>query len=257
MTPIEKVWSPIENVKLERRMWYAILWTQVQLGLEFDEPMEPVLHRSISNIHHLTPDVLDRIDRRERRTRHDLKARLEIFAEDTGHEWHHLGCTSADIVENAMQVRMLQSAEHLNRRYQLKLAPAILRWRGQMRGIKGAVGTMQDQVDLLGSIDLAMELDYRFARVFGFQATLGSVGQVYPRSWDFEVLSTVAQSLIGRLPHRGWTAILWGYVSMLTGLDQWNEGDVATSVVRRYAIPAFFVAAEQALTEAERKPQPA
>ena len=42
----------------------------------------------------------------------------------------------------------------------------------------------------------------------------------------------------------GFHAILRGYVSMLSGIagDQWNEGDVSCSVVRRVALPDAFLA---------------
>ena len=42
----------------------------------------------------------------------------------------------------------------------------------------------------------------------------------------------------------GMTVVLKGYLSMVTDLtgDQWNEGDVSCSVVRRVALPdSFFV----------------
>jgi adenylosuccinate lyase len=109
-----------------------------------------------------------------------------------------------------------------------------------------------------------------------------SVGQVYPRSLDFDVLSALVQCaaapsslattirlMAGQelvtegfkagqvgssaMPHKmntrscervnGLAVILRGYLSMVGELagDQWNEGDVSCSVVRRVALPdAFF-----------------
>ncbi len=109
-----------------------------------------------------------------------------------------------------------------------------------------------------------------------------SVGQVYPRSLDFDVLSTLVQlaaapsslattirlmaghelvtegfkpGQVGSsaMPHKmntrscervnGLAVVLRGYLSMIGELagDQWNEGDVSDSVVRRVALPdAFF-----------------
>ena len=111
---------------------------------------------------------------------------------------------------------------------------------------------------------------------------LTSVGQVYPRSLDFDVLSALVQlaaapssfaktmrlmaghelvtegfkpGQVGSsaMPHKmntrsaerinGFAVILRGYASMAGELagDQWNEGDVSCSVVRRVALPdAFF-----------------
>ncbi|MDQ3886995.1 MAG: lyase family protein, partial [Actinomycetota bacterium] len=63
--------------------------------------------------------------------------------------------------------------------------------RYPLRGIKGPVGTAQDIADLLG--DRAPELEARVAAYLGFDRVLTSVGQIYPRSLDFEVVSTLVQ----------------------------------------------------------------
>lgn len=63
-----------------------------------------------------------------------------------------------------------------------------------LRGIKGAVGTQTDQLQLLGNdADKVDILERRVAEFLGFRSVLGSVGQVYPRSLDFEVVSTLYQ----------------------------------------------------------------
>jgi len=154
--------------------------------------------------------------------------------------------------------------------------------RYPLRGIKGPVGTSQDMLDLLGDPGKLAELERRVADHLGFGRVLTSVGQVYPRSLDFEVLSALSQlaaapasvaktirlmaghelvtegfqpGQVGSsaMPHKmntrscervnGLSVVLRGYVSMggeLAG-DQWNEGDVSCSVVRRIALPdAFF-----------------
>lgn len=155
--------------------------------------------------------------------------------------------------------------------------------RYPLRGIKGPVGTAQDMLDLLdGDGAKLAELERRVAAHLGFDNVLTSVGQVYPRSLDFDVLSCLVQlaaapasfattlrlmaghelvtegfrpGQVGSsaMPHKmntrsaerinGFAVILRGYASMAAELagDQWNEGDVSCSVVRRVAIPdAFF-----------------
>ena len=63
-----------------------------------------------------------------------------------------------------------------------------------LRGLKGPVGTQQDLVDLFhGDADLVDELERRIATSLGFSATMTSVGQIYPRSLDFDVVTTLAQ----------------------------------------------------------------
>ena len=147
-----------------------------------------------------------------------------------------------------------------------------------LRGIKGPVGTQQDMLDLLGSEAAVDDLEHRVAAHLGFDQTANSVGQVYPRSWDFDVVSALAQvasapgnhattlrlmagqelategfreGQVGSsaMPHKmnsrsserinGFVTVLRGHVTMAAGLlgDQWNEGDVSCSVVRRVVLP--------------------
>ncbi len=155
--------------------------------------------------------------------------------------------------------------------------------RYPIRGIKGPVGTAQDSVDLLGSVDAHQKLEEEIAAHLGFSHLLDSTGQIYPRSFDFDVLtclvqlaaapSSLATSIrlmagaelvtegfkagqVGSsaMPHKmntrscervnGLSVILRGYASMVGELsgDQWNEGDVSCSVVRRVALPDAFYA---------------
>ena len=66
--------------------------------------------------------------------------------------------------------------------------------RYPVRGLKGAVGTQLDQLTLLGGrADRVDELESRVVKHLGFKATLGAVGQVYPRSLDHEVVTALGQ----------------------------------------------------------------
>jgi adenylosuccinate lyase len=155
--------------------------------------------------------------------------------------------------------------------------------RYPLRGIKGPVGTAQDMLDLFdGDAVKLAELEANVAAHLGFAHTFTSVGQVYPRSLDYDVLTALVQlaaapsslaktirlmagnelvtegfqpGQVGSsaMPHKmntrsaerinGLAVILRGYASMAGELagDQWNEGDVSCSVVRRVALPdAFF-----------------
>nr|WP_115685873.1 adenylosuccinate lyase [Corynebacterium senegalense] len=152
-----------------------------------------------------------------------------------------------------------------------------------LRGIKGPMGTAQDMLDLMGGDEAKLrELESQIARHLGFTRTFDSVGQVYPRSLDFDAISALVQLGAGpsslattirlmagnetvtegfkegqvgssAMPHKmnarscervgGFQAILRGYLTMVADLSgqQWNEGDVFCSVVRRVALPdAFF-----------------
>jgi adenylosuccinate lyase len=152
-----------------------------------------------------------------------------------------------------------------------------------MRGIKGPVGTAQDSIDLLGSTDAHFKLEGVIAKELGFNNVLDSTGQIYPRSFDYDVVTTLVQiaaspsslatsirlmagaelvtegfkaGQVGSsaMPHKmntrscervnGLSVVLRGYASMVSELsgDQWNEGDVSCSVVRRVALPDAFYA---------------
>jgi adenylosuccinate lyase len=66
--------------------------------------------------------------------------------------------------------------------------------RYPLRGIKGPVGTAQDMLDLLdGDADRLAQLECAVADHLGFERVLTSVGQVYPRSLDWDVLSSLVQ----------------------------------------------------------------
>ena len=63
-----------------------------------------------------------------------------------------------------------------------------------VRGIKGAVGTQLDLSTLMGGdANKISEFDRGVGEFLGLPATFGAVGQVYPRSLDFEVVSALFQ----------------------------------------------------------------
>jgi len=150
-----------------------------------------------------------------------------------------------------------------------------------LRGLRGPVGTGQDQIATLGSIKDLNKLEEKLAKEYGFENTLSSVGQIYPRSIDFEVVAKLLQiasapssmattirlmsgfGLVSEgfksgqvgssaMPHKmnarsserinGMMVLLRGYTTMAADLagDQWNEGDVSCSIVRRVVIPDAF-----------------
>ena len=153
----------------------------------------------------------------------------------------------------------------------------------RVRGLKGAVGTQMDQLSLFdGDSSKVSALEQRITSHLGMHGVWSNVGQVYPRSLDFRVVSCLTdlasapssfcktlrlmaghetasegfapgQTGSSAMPHKmnsrscervnGFHVILKGYLAMAAGLagDQWNEGDVSCSVVRRVMLPdAFF-----------------
>ena len=86
--------------------------------------------------------------------------------------------------------RFASAAEELIYAYE-RLTSLLSRY--PMRGIKGPVGTAQDSIDLLGSTAAHNSLESAIAQELGFNRILDSTGQIYPRSLDYEVLTTLVQ----------------------------------------------------------------
>lgn len=160
-----------------------------------------------------------------------------------------------------------------------------------MRGIKGPMGTQQDMIGKLGSLERALEYENLIREYLGFEQVLTCVGQVYPRSLDFKAAGHVASIASAAanfakavrlmaglaLAHEGFKGeqvgssamphkvnsrtcerigallnVINGYNDMLSRLlgDQWLEGDVSCSVVRRVALPDMFYALDGLLEAA-------
>ena len=316
------LWSAEHKIVLERRLWIEVLRAQRDLGIDVPDGVVEAYEAVVEQVD------LESIAARERITRHDVKARIEEFADLAGFEHVHKGMTSRDLTENVEQMQVRQglelvraktvavlsrladlAAQHsslvmagrshnvpaqattLGKRF-ASIADELLQAHSRLtdllaryplRGIKGPVGTAQDMLDLLGEdAGKLAALESQVASYLGFDHVLDSVGQVYPRSLDFDVLTCLVQvasapsslattirlmaglelvtegfkpGQVGSsaMPHKmntrsaerinGFAVILRGYASMAGELagDQWNEGDVSDSVVRRVALPdAFF-----------------
>ena len=312
------IFDPVNKIINERKFWITILKLQQKAGL-------PITDSDIKSYEKVIEKVdLDSIDKREIKTRHDVKARIEEFNALAGVEKIHIGLTSRDLTENIeliqikaglelIEFRVLQTLFLLNEKIskyektymvgrshnvaaqvttlgkrfascaeELLYAHTALKEliaRLPLRGIKGPVGTSQDALAAMGK-DFE-KLEKSVADQFGFENTWNSVGQIYPRSVDFEVVSKLLQvaaapsSMVttirlmagsglvsegfkagqvgsSAMPHKmnsrsserinGMMVLLRGYNTMAADLagDQWNEGDVSCSVVRRVVVPDSF-----------------
>ncbi len=101
--------------------------------------------------------------------------------------------------------------------------------RYPVRGLKGAVGTQLDQLTLLGGDAAKVDLlESRVLKHLGFHASLGAVGQVYPRSLDFDVVSALHQ--VGAAAASGATTLrLMAGAGLLT--EGFLEGQVGSSAM--------------------------
>ena len=319
---LRDLWSPERKVVAERELWLAVLAAQADLGIDVPDGVLEDYRRVLDTVD------LESIAARERRTRHDVKARIEEFDDLAGHQHVHKGMTSRDLTENVEQLQIRDSlrlvadrtvavlarlsrlaTEHselvmtgrshnvaaqattLGKRFASAADETLVAYRRltelieryPLRGVKGPVGTAQDMLGLLdGDAGKLADLEHRVAAHLGFSEVLTSVGQVYPRSLDHDVLSALVQLAAGpsslattirlmagqelvtegfqagqvgssAMPHKmntrscervnGLAVVLRGNAAMVAELagNQWNEGDVSDSVVRRVALPdAFF-----------------
>jgi adenylosuccinate lyase len=322
---LAEIWSPEHKIVLERRLWIAVLKAQKDLGIEVPdgvvEAYEAVVDRvdldSIAARERVTRhDVKARIeefcalaghehihkgmtsrDLTENVEQLQIRQSLEVLRDRGVAAVVRLGRLAAEHETTVMAGRshnVAAQATTLGKRFATvadEMLVALQRIeellaRYPLRGIKGPMGTAQDMLDLLdGDADRLASLEQRVAAHLGFDKVLTSVGQVYPRSLDFEVVSALVQLVAGpsnlattirlmagielvtegfkegqvgssAMPHKmntrscervnGLAVILRGHLSMVGELagDQWNEGDVSCSVVRRVALPDAFFAAD-------------
>jgi len=316
------LWSAETKIILERQLWIAVLKAQRDLGVDvpaeaiaaYENVIDKVDLESIANREKITRhDVKARIEEfnalagyeqvHKGMTSRDLTENVEQLQVYRSLELIRTKAITVAlrIAERAAEYDTLvmagrshnvaAQATTLGKRFASaaeELLVAIERIenlieRYPLRGIKGPMGTAQDMLDLMGGDETKLaELESRIATHLGFARVFDSVGQVYPRSLDFDALSTLVQLGAGpsslahtirlmagnetvtegfkegqvgssAMPHKmnarscervgGLQVILRGYLTMAADLSgqQWNEGDVFCSVIRRVALPdAFF-----------------
>ncbi len=322
---IARIWSPEHKIVLERQLWVAVLRAQRDLGVETPEGVVEAYEAVIDDVDLDSIAAREKVTRHDVKARIEefcalagtehihkgmtsrdltenveqlqIRASLEVLRGRGIAALARLGRLATEHAELVMAGRshnVAAQATTLGKRFATvadELLVALARLddlmaRYPLRGIKGPVGTAQDQLDLLGGDPaLLAELEHRVAAHLGFDTTLVSVGQVYPRSLDYDVvtalvqlsaapsnLATTMRLMAGNelvtegfrpgqvgssaMPHKmntrscervnGLAVVLRGCASMVGELigDQWNEGDVSCSVVRRVALPDAFYAAD-------------
>ena len=316
------IFSPEEKIIAERRLWLAVACTQNKLGHAIPDSVIADYEKVINKVDLASIDAREKQTRHDVKARieefnalagheaihagmtsRDLTENIEALQIKNGLAIVHdkVVAVLAQLADKAGQYsdqaiagrshnvpaqittlgkRFASAAEELLFAYERLVS---LQDRYPMRGIKGPVGTSQDSIDLLGSSKAHHSLELAIANDLGFNRVLDSTGQIYPRSFDYDVVTTLVQlaaspsslatsirlmagaelvtegfkaGQVGSsaMPHKmntrscerinGLSVILRGYASMVSELsgDQWNEGDVSCSVVRRVALPDAFYA---------------
>jgi len=316
------VFSPEEKIIAERRLWLAIARAQNKLGHIIAESVIADYERVLNQVNLESIDAREKITRHDVKARieefnelagheaihagmtsRDITENIEALQIKNALEIIHgkivavlaqLGEKAAQYSEQAIAGRshnVPAQITTLGKRFASAAEELLfaferlesLQARYPMRGIKGPVGTSQDSIDLLGSSQSHQALEAEIANDLGFNRVLDSTGQIYPRSFDYDVVTTLVQlaaspsslaksirlmagaelvtegfkdGQIGSsaMPHKmntrscerinGLSVVLRGYSTMISELagDQWNEGDVSCSVVRRVALPDAFYA---------------
>ncbi len=323
--PMRKLWSAEGRIVLEREFWVAVMKAQRDLGLDipseaiadYESCREQVDLASIAERERISRhDVKARIEEFNALAGHqfihtgmtsrDLTEnveQLQVFRSleivrdravaalrrmrERSEQW-------ADLVITARTHNVAAQPTTLGKRIAMfgeELLRATRRIEALLadypaRGLKGAVGTRMDQLSLFdGDSEKADALEERVVAHLGLPGVMTCVGQVYPRSLDFETVAALVelasspssfartlrlmaghetasegfapgQTGSSAMPHKmnsrscerinGFHVILKGHLAMAAGLagDQWNEGDVACSVVRRVMLPDSFFAAD-------------
>jgi adenylosuccinate lyase len=251
------VWSPEAKIVMERRLWLAVASAQVELGLDipaaalddYRRVIDQVDLASIAERERITKhDVKARIEEFNALAGHEY-VHLGMTSRDLTENVEQLQVRDAMVIVRDRCVAALDRLSGLAIAYsdtaitgrshnvpaqtttlgkrfasaadELLVAFARLDElieRYPLRGIKGPVGTAQDMLDLMGGDEERLgRLESAVAQHLGFTNVLDSVGQVYPRSLDLDVVSALAQ--VSAAPSSLATTI-----RLMAGLDLVTEG---------------------------------
>lgn len=234
---ITALWSPQHKIGLERRLWLAVLQAQAELGVsvpdgalaDYRTHVDDVDLASIAERERVTKhDVKARIEEFNALAGHEqihkgmtsrdltenveqmqVRESLRVIRDKAVAALVMLGDLAMRYRDLAMAGRSHNVAAQmttLGKRFASaadELLIAVQRVeeliaRYPLRGIKGPMGTAQDMLDLLDQDrDALHQLERRVALHLGFEHVLDSVGQVYPRSLDADVVAAVTQLAAG------------------------------------------------------------
>ncbi|CNW22769.1 adenylosuccinate lyase [Mycobacterium tuberculosis] len=227
------IWSPEAKVVSERRLWLAGLRAQAELGVAVADSVLADYERVVDDVDLASISARERVLRHDVKARieefnalaghehvhkgmtsRDLTENVEQLQIRRSLEviFAHGVAAVARLAERAVSYRDLimagrshnvaAQATTLGKRFasaaqEMMIALRRLRElidRYPLRGIKGPMGTGQDMLDLLGGDRAALaDLERRVADFLGFATVFNSVGQVYPRSLDHDVVSALVQ----------------------------------------------------------------
>jgi len=230
------LWSAEHKIVLERELWVAVLRAQRDLGIAIPDQVIEAYDAVVDHVDLASIAARERITRHDVKARIEEFSALAghehihraMTSRDLTENVEQLQVRRAlEVVRSRMVAALARlaerAAEHtttvltgrshnvaaqattLGKRFANcgeELLGALARVddllaRYPLRGMKGPVGTQQDMLDLLGSTQSVGQLESAIAAHLGFDATLESVGQVYPRSLDLDVVAALVQAASG------------------------------------------------------------
>ncbi|MCX6494135.1 MAG: adenylosuccinate lyase, partial [Rhodococcus sp.] len=262
-----ELWSPEYKITLERQLWIAVLRAQSSLGVDvpnaaiadYEAVADQVDLASIAERERVTRhDVKARIEEfnalaghehiHKGLTSRDLTENVEQLQilRSLEHVHTHGVAVAKRLAERAAEYSSLvmagrshnvaAQATTLGKRFasaadELLLALSRLQEliaRYPLRGIKGPMGTSQDMLDLFGGDSAKLvALERIVADHLGFRHTLTSVGQVYPRSLDHEVVSALVQVGAGPSSFAHTVRLMAGHELVTEGFQPGQVGSSA------------------------------
>ncbi|CAJ1496209.1 adenylosuccinate lyase [[Mycobacterium] burgundiense] len=227
------IWSPEAKIVAERRLWLAVLRAQAELGIAVPNGVIDDYERVLENVDLASIAARERITRHDVKARieefnalaghehvhkgmtsRDLTENVEqlqtrralelVFARGVAvvARLAAAAVTYRDLVMAGRSHNVAAQATTLGKRFASAAQETLLALnrvgdllqRYPLRGVKGPMGTAQDMLDLFdGDAARLADLESRVAEFLGFSRVLDSVGQVYPRSLDHDVLSALVQ----------------------------------------------------------------
>jgi len=225
---MKDIWSPKSKIIAERKLWITVMKTQSELGFDIPSSAISGYEKVLENIdlesidkreRELRHDVKARIDEFNSlagyqyihigMTSRDLTENIEAYQilsalKLTNFKVLALLSSLAKKIEEYKALPIVGRSHNvpaqittLGKRFaivaeELLFAQARLENLIELfplRGLKGPVGTSQDSLDLMG--DNFEKLESAIAKSLGFERVLDSTGQIYPRSIDYQVVSSL------------------------------------------------------------------
>ncbi|TAG27444.1 MAG: adenylosuccinate lyase [Verrucomicrobia bacterium] len=264
---IKGIWSPTGRIAIERDYWIAVMKAQRELGLAISAKAIAAYEKVKGVIDLADIDARERVTLHDVKARieafnalagHEC-IHLGLTSRDLTENVEQLQIarslavvqlkSAAALGKLAVRAKEFRTLMLTGRTHNVPAQPTTLGKRFAMfgeeilaaytriaelaarypvRGLKGAVGTQLDQFTLFeGDAAKVAALERGIVKHLGFGGALGSVGQVYPRSLDFEVVSALHQLGAGAASFATTLRLMAGQGLLTEGFQKGQVGSSA------------------------------